>query len=417
MSTFRFLHAADIHLDSPLHGLSRYDGVPAQEIRGATRAAFDNLVRRAIEEDVDFVVIAGDLFDGDWRDMGTGLYFARAMGRLDQAGIPVFILAGNHDAESVVSRSVPWPANVRQFGTKRAETHLLPELGVAIHGRSFATPAVTDNLVLTYPEAHERFFNIGVLHTALAGREGHADYAPCSLDDLRASRYDYWALGHVHEHEVVCEHPHVVFPGNTQGRTVREAGPKGAVIVSVEDGSIVSLERIEVDVLRWASIEIDCTDASAGEASNLMREALSSTWRGSDARMPLIVRITLAGATTDAGGFIDRSASLRDDARAIAAAISPDLFIEKVRTRVTVPLKSEGVPLGDDLALLIAEAGSDPDLAAAIAEDLEPFLVAARTSLGEPEQPDLRAKANDGDWPGLLETAALALGSRLTRKN
>ncbi len=189
------------------------------------------------------------------------------------------------------------------------------------------------------------------------------------------------------------------------------------MIVSVEDGSIVSLERIEVDVLRWASIEIDCTDASAGEASNLMREALSSTWRGSDARMPLIVRITLAGATTDAGGFIDRSASLRDDARAIAAAISPDLFIEKVRTRVTAPLKSEGVPLGDDLALLIAEAGSDPDLAAAIAEDLEPFLVAARTSLREPEQPDLRAKANDGDWPGLLETAALALGSRLTRKN
>lgn len=102
MKDFRFLHAADIHLDSPLHGLSRYDGVPADEVRGATRAAFDNLVQRAIDEPVDFVVIAGDLFDGDWRDMGTGLYFARAMGRLDQAGIPVFVLAGNHDAESVI---------------------------------------------------------------------------------------------------------------------------------------------------------------------------------------------------------------------------------------------------------------------------------------------------------------------------
>lgn len=416
MPSFRFLHAADIHLDSPLHGLSRYDGVPAAEIRGATRAAFDNLVQRAVGERVDFVVIAGDLFDGDWRDMGTGLYFARAMGRLDQAGIPVFVLAGNHDAESVISRSVPWPPNVRQFGSKKAETHLLPELCVAIHGRSFATPAVTENLVLAYPDAHERQFNIGMLHTALAGREGHADYAPCSLEDLKAKRYDYWALGHVHEHEVVCEDPHVVFPGNTQGRTVRETGPKGAVIVAVEDGCVVSLERVEVDVLRWATIEVDCTNATAEDASGLMREALSSAWLDSEARMPLVARITLTGATAEAGGFIDRAASLRDDARAVAASISPDLFIEKVRVRVTPPAENIGIQMGDDLSALISEAGADPDLAAALAVDLEPFLAAARTSLGEPEPSDLRAQANDDNWAGVLTTATLALRSRLTRE-
>src|SRR5690606_3435278 len=130
---FRFIHAADIHLDSPLRGLSRYEGLPEDGIRGATRGAFDNLVRSAIEEAVDFVLIAGDLFDGEWRDMGTGLYFARAMGRLSQSGIPAFILAGNHDAASVITRSVPWPPNVRLFGARTPETHLLPELGVAIH--------------------------------------------------------------------------------------------------------------------------------------------------------------------------------------------------------------------------------------------------------------------------------------------
>ena len=116
MTDFRFLHAADIHLDSPLYGLSRYDGLPEDDIRGATRAAFDNLVQRALDEAVDFVVIAGDLFDGEWKDMSTGLYFARAMGRLDQAVIPVFLLAGNHDAESVLTRSVPWPPTLPLYG-------------------------------------------------------------------------------------------------------------------------------------------------------------------------------------------------------------------------------------------------------------------------------------------------------------
>ena len=173
VSRFRFLHAADIHLDSPLHGLSRYEGLPVEDIRSATRVAFDNLIAYAIDERVDFVVIAGDLFDGDWRDMGTGLYFARAMGRLDQAGIPAFVLAGNHDAASIISRTVPWPPNVRQFGSRQPETHSLPHLAVAVHGQSFSSPAVTENLALAYPPAEAHVFNIGVLHTALAGRHGH----------------------------------------------------------------------------------------------------------------------------------------------------------------------------------------------------------------------------------------------------
>lgn len=218
MPSFRFLHAADIHLDSPLHGLSRYDGLPIEEIRSASRSAFDNLVQCAIDEAVDFIVIAGDLFDGDWRDMGTGLYFARAMGRLDQARIPAFVLAGNHDAASVISRTVPWPPNVKLFDSRRPETHRLPDLQVAVHGQSFSTPAVTDNLVLAYPAGDDHAFNIGMLHTALAGRAGHAAYAPCGVDDLRSKGYDYWALGHVHEFEIVSRDPYVVNrPGFTGG--------------------------------------------------------------------------------------------------------------------------------------------------------------------------------------------------------
>lgn len=413
MTHFRFLHAADIHLDSPLHGLSRYEGLPETEIRGATRAAFDNLVQRAIDEVVDFVVIAGDLFDGDWRDMGTALYFARAIGRLDHANIPVFVLAGNHDAASVITRSVPWPPNVRLFSSRRPETHVLPEIGVAVHGQSFATAAVTDNLVLAYPEAAEHQFNIGMLHTALAGREGHAAYAPCSLDDLRAKQYDYWALGHVHEHEVVCEEPHVVFPGNTQGRTIRECGPKGAVIVAVEDGQVTSVERIDLDVLRWARVEVDCAGASIDSLTPRIRAALMAEWQRTTSSVPLVARITLVGQTEDAGAMLDRTSTLRDDARAVAASISPDFFVEKVKVLVTPPPPTSDLVIGDDLAALIHEARDDPGLAALLAEDLGPFLLAVQVSLGQPEEGDLRRAASDGDWPTLLGTTTLALRARL----
>ena len=337
MSDFRFLHAADIHLDSPLHGLSRYEGLPEDDIRGATRAAFDNLVQRAIDEDVDFVVIAGDLFDGEWKDMSTGLYFARAMGRLDRAEIPVFLLAGNHDAASVITRSIPWPPNVRLFSARRPETHLLAELQVAVHGQSFSTPAVTDNLVPSYPAAAEHHFNIGMLHTALAGRKGHADYAPCSLDDLKAKQYDYWALGHVHQHEIVCEAPHVVFPGNIQGRTIRETGPKGAVIVTVEDGQVSSIDRLNLDVIRWLAVDIDCTDVPADSIAERMRSALLEAWQHGGDGLPLVTRLVLTGETDSAGALIDSAADLRDVARAVAASISPNLFIEKVKLLVTKP--------------------------------------------------------------------------------
>lgn len=415
MSDFRFLHAADIHLDSPLHGLSRYEGLPEDDIRGATRAAFDNLVQRAIDEDVDFVVIAGDLFDGEWKDMSTGLYFARAMGRLDRAEIPVFLLAGNHDAASVITRSIPWPPNVRLFSARRPETHLLAELQVAVHGQSFSTPAVTDNLVPSYPAAAEHHFNIGMLHTALAGRKGHADYAPCSLDDLKAKQYDYWALGHVHQHEIVCEAPHVVFPGNIQGRTIRETGPKGAVIVTVEDGQVSSIDRLDLDVIRWLAVDVDCSDVPADSIAERMRSALLEAWQRSGDGLPLVTRLVLTGETDSAGALIDSAADLRDVARAVAASISPNLFIEKVKLLVTKPAAAGEVIVGDDLAALIDRAATDPQLHELLAADLAPFLLAAQSLLPDADEADLRRYAGDGKWDAVIGTAAQALRSRLTK--
>lgn len=414
MAGFRFLHAADIHLDSPLHGLARYDGIPAEDIRSATRAAFDNMIHYACTEAVDFVLIAGDLFDGDWKDMSTGLYFARAMGKLAAADIPVFLLAGNHDAASVLTRQLPWPNNVRQFKTRRPETHVIERLGVAIHGQSFANAAVTDNLAAGYPAAAAHHFNIGMLHTAMAGHEGHQPYAPCEIGDLLAKGYDYWALGHVHDHQVVHQSPHIVYSGNLQGRHIREAGAKGAVLVEVEDNTVARLRHVPLDVVRWTRVSVNCgaietqgaLDAAIGAALTRHHSDIS------DGR-PVVARVVIEGATPLTGTLHDRSAVLRDEVRALAGAIAPDLWIEKVQLQVTTPVVSIASAAPDDFVALLAEATDSSELAGILAAELGPFLLAAGKA-GEPADGDLAALAQAGDWPALVRTAGAALGARLS---
>ncbi len=217
-----FLHAADIHLDSPLRGLQRYEGAPADEIRQATRRALENLVQLAIDQSVAFVLIAGDLYDGDWKDHCTGLFFVSQMVRLREANIPVIVIAGNHDAMNKMTRTLPLPENVHMLDHKRPETIHLEALGVAIHGQSFATQAVLEDLSATYPSAVGGQLNIGLLHTCATGREGHAAYAPCTIPGLVAKQYDYWALGHVHGFEVLHR---IVISGNHDNWDIGLAEP------------------------------------------------------------------------------------------------------------------------------------------------------------------------------------------------
>jgi exonuclease SbcD len=339
------------------------------------------------------------------------------MGRLDQAAIPAFILAGNHDAASTISRTIPWPPNVRQIGSRRPETHRLADLAVAVHGQSFSTPAITDNLVLAYPPAEEHFFNIGVLHTALAGRPGHHAYAPCTIQDLQSKGYDYWALGHVHEFEIVGTEPYIVFPGNVQGRTIRETGPKGAVVVTVVDGEVTAVERAELDVIRWIRVEVDCSGAALDSVPDLVRSELGRAHGANASGHPLVARVSLVGPMLEAGTLHDRVALLRDEVRAIATSISADLHVEKVKVQVVELVETGGIALGDDLKVLIEEGASSPELITTIETDLERFLIAAETALGAHNDGDLRLLASQGDWSAILQTASLALRSRLTTES
>jgi DNA repair exonuclease SbcCD nuclease subunit len=326
---FSFLHAADIHLDSPLRGLEVYPDAPMEQIRGAARRAFDNLVDLAIDEEVVFVLLAGDLYDGDWKDYNTGIYFVNRMGRLREAGIPVFIVSGNHDAASNITRALNLPDNVTLFSHKRAETHILDHIGVAIHGQSFPSRAVSDDLTRNYPQGDPALFNIGLLHTSLNGRPGHEPYAPCTLDALRSKGYQYWALGHVHQREEIARDPWVVFPGNLQGRHVREPGAKGCTLVSVDDGQVVVIEQRELDVLRWSVCRIDLGLCDKSESLLEMIRATFEDERGRADGRPLAVRLVLEGTTPLHGLLHENSAHWHEEFRAIAASLG-DVWLEKI---------------------------------------------------------------------------------------
>lgn len=336
----KFIHAADLHVDSPLRGLDGYEGAPVQRLRGATRQALSALVDLAIEHDVDFVILAGDIYDGNWADFRTGLFFREQMVRMTRVGIRVYIVKGNHDAESQITKQLPPVEGVYTFKSNAAETFTIDELGVALHGRSFPNRAVPEDLVEHYPAAHADMFNIGVLHTSLNGRGGHDTYAPTTVDALCAKGYDYFALGHVHTREIVRDvDPRIVYPGNLQGRHAREIGPKGCELVTVNGGAIESAEFVPLDVVRWHQLQLDASGAADLNAlRQLFLKAAADLVAGERERLHAL-RVIISGQTE-----LHRIEA--EQPGTIAAAIQAgtqdfddaDLWVEQVQLDLRSPL-------------------------------------------------------------------------------
>ncbi|MGK6312889.1 metallophosphoesterase family protein [Neorhizobium sp. DT-125] len=368
MTSFRFIHAADLHLGSPFQGLALKDPVIAELFIEASRKAFSTLVDQAVERRIDFFIVAGDVYDGDWKDNKIGLFFNREVARLERAGIPVFLLKGNHDAESVITKTITLPKNVSEFPVSKPGTFKLEHLKVALHGQGFAERSASENLALAYPKPEAGWFNIGVLHTSLTGREPHAPYAPCSVEDLRSRGYDYWALGHVHDFEIVAEEPLVVFPGNLQGRSIREQGAKGAVLVTVEDGRVTH-ERIITDSARFAELAVTVEpDDDIPAILRRLEGALEAVAERMEGR-PLALRIRLAGRSRFRKELMARADDFRDEVQAACHRCHEDIWLEKLDVRVepetagaAAPadmLGLEGlIPMGDFPPELLADANA-----------------------------------------------------------
>jgi len=417
----KFIHAADIHLDSPLSGLAAYKDAPADLLRTVTRDAFTKLVDEAIEEAVDFMVIAGDLYDGSWKDYNTGHFFCREMGRLNKVGIPVYLLFGNHDADSEMTKRLTLPPNVHQFESRKANTFLIDELKVALHGRSYKDAATFENLAASYPEPVAGWLNIGVLHTALEGNSEHANYAPCSLAELNAKSYQYWALGHVHEHAILQESPWVVFPGNLQGRHIRETGERGAILVTADETGIQSVERLLVDVLRWHVVGVDASGANTlEEVVRLIGRAFEQLIAKTPDKIYLSVRVCIKGKTAAHGELFGLESQLREEVLGQAAGQGIDrLWVEKVRIE-TEPIvdaahmadRSDAIA---DLQRFLDEAPEDEALIASLLEDLLPLVNKVPIELIK-TVPELDA-IRSGDIAGIVKSVTPSLLAYLAKSN
>jgi DNA repair exonuclease SbcCD nuclease subunit len=351
---FTIVHAADLHLDSPLVGLERYDGAPVSELRSATRRALENLVQLCLSEDAKLLLLAGDLYDGDWKDYSTGLFFAAQMARLRESGTRVVWIRGNHDAQSKITRHLTLGEHCVELGTKRPESCLIESLQVAVHGQGFATPAVTEDLTEQYPAPHAGALNIGLLHTALGGRHGHASYAPCDVSALAARGYDYWALGHVHQREVVAREgalPSIVFPGNLQARHVREGGAKGATVLEVLDGTIIKVEHRPLDVVRFVQLSVDVAAASAlSDVAELTRGVLHEALEQADGRM-LCARVFLTGRSKVHNELGRDPERVTSEVKMRASELdSGDVWIESVRIATELPADLSLLAERDDAA-------------------------------------------------------------------
>jgi DNA repair exonuclease SbcCD nuclease subunit len=413
----KFIHAADIHLDSPLHGLSAYPDAPAEQLRNASREALRQLVDKAIEEEVDFLIIAGDLYDGNWRDHNTGIFFSQQMGRLRKEGIRVVMLYGNHDAENEMTKKLSLPDNVKVFVSRKPEVHVLDDLKVALHGQSFKDKETNDNIAARYKDPVAGYYNIGVLHTGLEGGTAHPRYAPCSRAELHAKGYDYWALGHVHEFQQWTEKSTIVFPGNLQGRHIRETGRRGAVLVTVESNE-TKVERLFIDVLRWEALSVDASDCSSiAELSRkvgLSLEDLLTT----DGHVPRAVRVTLVGQTPAHALFFGSAKELRAEVLNQIGIIGNEKFwLEKVKL-ATSPLasqqrQSENMEALAELQEILASAASDPEFLAQLEKGLQPFV--GKVVSDVKQETPLLSKARAGDFAALIQHAGPALMARLAQ--
>jgi exonuclease SbcD len=372
----KLVHAADIHLDSPMHGLTAYDTAPVGELRLATRAALKSLVDLCLEERADVLLLGGDLYDGDWHDYATGAFFAREAARLAEAGIPVVMVTGNHDAASRITKALRLPANVHVLPVDAPGTVTFEDLGLAVHGQGYATQAVVDDLSAAYPAPLSGLVNVGLLHTSADGRFDHAPYAPCRVDRLAARGYDFWGLGHVHERVLLHADPPILFPGCLQGRNVRETGAKGATIVTFGPDGRPALEARVLDHVRWAVCDVDASELEDVDAVlAAVGDALSEAVAEADGRL-LAARVRVTGASAAHVGLVQAERRLAWDVRTLAAEVAGEsAWVEKVVARTT-PQRS-GELVSDDvyaeLSRAVRDAAQDDDVVAALAEELAPL--------------------------------------------
>jgi DNA repair protein SbcD/Mre11 len=374
---FRFVHTADVHLDSPLATLALRDPELAKLIGGATRKAFVAVIDLCLSEQVDALMIAGDLYDGEQTSMKTARFLADQLRRLDEAGVATFIIRGNHDAESRITRELTLPESAKVFDGRAEAVPLgAGALEIVVHGVSFAHKHAPESLLPKFRPPVPGSVNIGIMHTSLGGSPAHGLYAPCALSDLHGAGFDYWALGHIHQRFEERGRAAIVMPGNPQGRDINEAGPKMATLVAISDDRKITIEERLTSVAQFERLRIDLAGVDD------WRDALKRIEKGLEAARAaspsehLVARLMLRGATPLAWRLRADADVLAEESRALGAAIGKT-WIDKIELDCAAPRADESAPSSDPIAELralmesqVAQSKAFQDALSEIAEDL-----------------------------------------------
>lgn len=382
MSSFRFVHCSDLHIDSPFKGISWVDPALRERLRGSTLGSFSGIIDLALREKVDAVIIAGDVFDGADKSLKAQLKFRDELQRLADADIPSFIAHGNHDPLDTWASSLQWPSNVTIFSGDDVESVPIRQNGkevARVYGVSFPQRSVTHNLALKFQKREHEGFAIAVLHANVGGNTDHDNYSPCSVADLIGRGMDYWALGHVHARQVLRAYdPAIVYPGNSQARNIRETGAKGCCLVTLTTTAPPSIEFFPTDVIRYFSEQIDLSNCSA--VNEVLEKVQSHCERLSDEAdgRDIMARLTLVGQTpihrelSIAKDFAD----LQEAAQDCFSGREPMVGVELVRdTRETFDVDdlSQGKGFVADIIALYAQAENDQTLLQEMRKELKPL--------------------------------------------
>jgi exonuclease SbcD len=379
MSIVTFVHTADLHLDSPFTGLRNIHPEIASLLHQATFDAYHNIIDLCMTERVDALLVAGDVFDGADRSLRAQVQFAAGLHTLHKAGIRSFICHGNHDPLNGWEAQIEMPPDCYRFGPSVQRVPMFKDEPhkVVVHGISYPQREVRDNLIPAFGRPESGPFHIGLLHANVGNVAEHEAYAPCRLPDLAATGIDYWALGHVHSRQILRHAtPTVVYPGNPQGRHPNETGARGVYLVEVSDSRQVRIDFHPVDVVRWATAQIDIgllqSDQALLDAIDDKLAVLQSAANGRAS----IVRLQLRGRGElhnhlARANFIDELLSLINDNW---MRQSPRLWCERIEVSTAAAFdrqqRRQGTDFVSDL-LRLADAARDDD---AIIADLRCLL-------------------------------------------
>ena len=323
----------------------------SEAVEAATRASFEKIIDAAIDEQAIALLIAGDLFDGKQRSARTAVFLTRQLDRLRDSNIRVFYIKGNHDAENTLSGAIDLPDNVHVF-SGRGEKEQLTD-NIWIHGVSFTQSHAPDSLLPKFSSPVPGAINIALLHTSLAGAAGHDVYAPCSVNALKDSGFDYWALGHVHKRQIHSEAPWVVMPGMPQGRDIGEAGAKSATLLQIDDGKI-DISEIPTSAVEFISESLDIKNVENNDSlKTLLRDALQHAASGLSAGAG-VVRLTLTGSPAIHWQILRDSDYWREQAAELARE-TERLWLEKLVFNIEAQNTENIASATDELAIIMAQ--------------------------------------------------------------